>query len=169
MQLPQKNKNLTAIIIVLALVVVAVKATIAYILTTGFSRFALGPKPTATEQIVEATTVPASPTPEAEASEEPEATPVTVENTPTPSSSLDPQTNAMLDKIEDQVRQVRKLSIDETVPRHVYTPEELRDYVSNEMLEEFDEMESKNDLRRLALLGLMPDDLDLRKIGRAHV
>lgn len=164
MQLPQKNKNLTAIIIVLALVFVALMATIAYILTTGFSRFALGPKPTATEQIVEATTVPASPTPEAEASEEPEATPVTVENTPTPSSSLDPQTNAMLDKIEDQVRQVRKLSIDETVPRHVYTPEELRDYVTNEMLEEFDEMESKNDLRRLALLGLMPDDLDLRKL-----
>ena len=165
MQFSKNNKTLLAIIIILVLVLCAFIAILALIFVSGFNRFAQPYSPAATEAKVEATTIPQEttqsiPTPTAPASSEAEST----KAVETPAATLDPQTEAMLDKIEDQVSQVRKLSMDEAVPRQVYTPEELRAYVNEEMLKEFDEMESKQDLRRYALLGFFPKDLDLRKL-----
>ena len=157
MQFSKNNKTLLAIIIIWVLVLCAIMAIVALIFVSGFNRLTLPFRPPATQAKVEATTMPqelVQNTPEAESTNTAE----------TPVATLDPQTAAILDKIEGQVSQVRKLNIDEAVPRHVYTPEELRAYVNEEMLKEFDEMESKQDLRRFALLGFFPKDMDLRKL-----
>ncbi len=166
MQFSKNNKTLLAIIIILVLVFCALMTTLAVIYTTGFNRLSRPFKPAATQAKVEATTIPQETTQSTAIPVAETPIPESTESatTPAPVATLDPQTAAMLDKIEGQVRQVRKLNMEEAVPRHVYTPEELRAYVNDDMLEEFDEMESKQDLRRYALLGFFPKDMDLRKL-----
>lgn len=161
MQLSGTNKKtLIAIIIILVAVLCATVTILTVVLFKGYYRFSNLSQAVTTQATLETSNTPQQPTQSLSGQMVPSEEPAT----PAPVATLDPKTSAMLDKIENQVSQVRELSMDEAIPRHVYSPEELRDYVNEEMLKEFDEMDSKKDLRRLALLGLFPREMDLRKL-----
>ncbi|HOH92424.1 MAG TPA: hypothetical protein PK791_03565 [Anaerolineaceae bacterium] len=180
MQFGKNNKTIIITIVVLTLVFLAILITIGVIISKGLIRRAETQSFTQTAVVAEsqasntpqiptpqATNTPdtASPTEDAETHAEPSPTAeATATPTQNPSVSLDPETEAIMDSIEEQVREIRRLDIDHDIPRRVLSPEELNVYVNEDLLEDFDETASTASIRRFALLGLYPRDLEMRSM-----
>jgi hypothetical protein len=93
-----------------------------------------------------------------------EATPsITITETPTPieTSGLDPEILAQMDEIEAQVMEMRGLRSTAPVPRTLLSNEELRQRVLDDFLADYSEEEARDDVRVLALLGLIDPNFDL--------
>ena len=99
------------------------------------------------------------PTPEAIVTPTPEPTPE-----PTPSVTLEPEIAQMMDQIEEQISEVRLLEMSERIPRKVYSRDELREFVREEMLEDLDEEAESNNVRFYNLLGLLPEGLEMKTL-----
>lgn len=66
-----------------------------------------------------------------------------------------------MDQIEQQVIQLRGLQPSGPVERGLLSPEELRQYVIDDFFQDYSEQEARNDVRTLALLGLIDPQFDL--------
>lgn len=168
MQLPGKNtKPYLAIILVLAIIFFAIWTFLGIILIRGIKALPTSSQATA-ELVLE--TQPTKPlpnkTPHPKTTQETVDPIETQEPEPEPESgaTLDPQTEKMMDRIEQQVSEVRSLTMDKRIPRKVLTSEELRVYVEEEMLEEFDDEGSLEDMRKYALLGFFERGFELRPL-----
>lgn len=174
MQLPGKNtKPYLAIILVLAIIFFAIWTLLGIILIRGIKAIPTSSQATA-ELVLE--TQPTKPlpnkTPQPKPTEEVDDPVETQEPDPEPEpepepgsvATLDPQTEEMMDRIEQQVSEVRSLTMDKRIPRKVLTSEELRVYVEEEMLEEFDDEGSLEDMRKYALLGFFERGFELRPL-----
>lgn len=80
------------------------------------------------------------------------------------SATLDAKTEEAMNLIEEQVSQIRLLSVKDAIPRKVLSPDELRAYVEEELLEDLEDEDAQEDVRRFALLGLFPPDLEMRQL-----
>jgi hypothetical protein len=81
--------------------------------------------------------------------------------TPPPSAGLPAEIASQMDEIEAQVIELRGLEPDGEVERDLLTPEQLREHVVNNLLEDYTEEEARNDTRVLAAMGLLDPDFDL--------
>lgn len=158
----KNNEPYIAIILILAIVFFAIMVAFGAILLKGL-RSNAWVNPPAVELEPEAIAPPQEP--------QPADIPVTAEETEqvdneevTPSATLDPKTEVAMNLIEEQVSQIRLLTVEDAIPRKVFSPEELRAYVEEEMLEDLEDEDAQEDVRRLALLGLFPPDLDMRQL-----
>lgn len=68
----------------------------------------------------------------------------------------------MINTIETQVSQIRGLSLSDPIPRILISPEELREIVVNEFFADYSEEDARRDVLILSLIGLLPQDFDLR-------
>ncbi len=79
----------------------------------------------------------------------------------TPSAEIRPAVLQRMQQIEDQVVQLRGLVPLGPVERRLLTPDELRQRVMDDFLEDYSQEEARDDVRVLALFGLLPPDYDL--------
>jgi hypothetical protein len=170
MQLPGKNtKPYLAIILVLAIIFFAIWTLLGIILIRGIKALPTSSQATA-ELVLETQPTKTLPnkTPQPKTTQEADDPAETQEPEPEPEpesgATLDPQTEKMMDRIEQQVSEVRSLTMDKRIPRKVLTSEELRVYVEEEMLEEFDDEGSLEDMRKYALLGFFERGFELRPL-----
>ena len=165
------NTPYIAIILILAIIFFAIVALLGFILLRGSKAIIpFSQKPSTIAEMAQTPSPRPSKTPRPE---QPTASPVEPEETqtaeetqpvsqePGSEATLDPKTEQMMDLIEEQVRQTRLLTIEARIPRKVLTPDELRAYVREDMLEDLDEEDSKEDVRHYALLGFFERDLDM--------
>ena len=87
--------------------------------------------------------------------------PVTETPTPMQTTGLDPEIQAQMDEIEDQVIEMRGLRTTGPVPRSLLTTEDLRQHVLDDFLADYSDEEARDDVRVLALLGLLDPEFDL--------
>ena len=78
-----------------------------------------------------------------------------------PEIELDPEIEAQMDEIENQVMEMRGLRSTSPVPRTLLTTEELRQRVLDDFLADYSEEEARDDVRVLSLLGLIEPNFDL--------
>lgn len=97
--------------------------------------------------------------------EPPPSDPLTPEHptTPDPSSgdAIPPEVDRQMDQIEREVIELRGLQPTRPVARGLLSPEELREYVIDDFLQDYSEQEARDDVRTLALLGLIDPQFDL--------
>ncbi|HQA28139.1 MAG TPA: hypothetical protein PLA02_02840, partial [Brevefilum fermentans] len=67
-------------------------------------------------------------------------------------------------EIEDQVSQLRGLTLLEEVPKVIMTSEALEDRVVNDFFAEYTDEDARQDVIIMALLGLLPADFDLKNL-----
>jgi hypothetical protein len=87
--------------------------------------------------------------------------PITETPVPTETTGLSPEILAQMDEIETQVMEIRGLRSTNSVPRTLLTTEQLRQRVLDDFLADYSEEEAKDDVRVLAMLGLIEPDFDL--------
>ncbi|OGO16402.1 MAG: hypothetical protein A2Z14_04530 [Chloroflexi bacterium RBG_16_48_8] len=87
--------------------------------------------------------------------------PITETPASTEATSFDPKIRAQMDEIEVQVMELRGLRSTGPVPRTLLTTEELRQRVLDDFLADYSEEEARDDVRVLALLGLIDPNFDL--------
>jgi hypothetical protein len=80
---------------------------------------------------------------------------------PAPESSLPAQVVTQMDEIQAQVADLRGLPPLETVDRYLLTPEQLRERVMNDFLEDYYREDARDDAIVLAALGLLDPQFDL--------
>jgi hypothetical protein len=68
----------------------------------------------------------------------------------------------MIHEIENQVIQIRGLHPTEFVDRTLITADELRQIVADDFFSDYSEQDARNDVLILSLLGLLPEDFDLK-------
>jgi hypothetical protein len=95
-------------------------------------------------------------------------TQTTQESTKEAGSSIDSTTgelssdvSAQMDEIEQQVQQLRGLQAASPLNRTVITTDELNDIVINDFFSDYTADEAADDVRELALIGLLPEGFDL--------
>jgi hypothetical protein len=116
------------------------------------------------------------PTPEIELTLEPETPVPTDEPASTPDTATDPAPQVettqpgselpegvaeQMDEIEQQVIELRGLSPTGEVSRDLLTPEQLRQHVIDDFLEDYTAEEARDDALTLAAFGLLEPDFDL--------
>jgi len=79
-------------------------------------------------------------------------------------TSLPNKTVAAMLEIEDQVSQLRGLTLLEEVPKVIMTSEALEDRVVNDFFAEYTDEDARQDVIIMALLGLLPADFDLKNL-----
>lgn len=79
----------------------------------------------------------------------------------TPASGIPPSIAAQMDQIQDQVVDLRGLQPENPVDRDLLTPEQLRQRVVDDFLEDYAQEEANNDAISLAAFGLIDADFDL--------
>jgi hypothetical protein len=80
---------------------------------------------------------------------------------PSPGSNLPADVSNQMDKIQEQVIELRGLASTGPVRRSLLTQEELRQHVVNDFLKDYTQAESQKDALVLAALGLLTPDFDL--------
>jgi len=80
---------------------------------------------------------------------------------PTETTGLDLEILEQMDEIEVQVMDLRGLWTTGPVPRSLLTKDELRQRVMEDFLADYTEVEAQDDVRVLALLGLLEPEFDL--------
>lgn len=84
--------------------------------------------------------------------------------TPTQTAHLSsplPEEHAALEAITDEVEQLRELDSDAPLALTFMTPEELRDWLVEELAEDYSPEEARRDVRVYAALELLPPETDL--------
>ncbi len=83
--------------------------------------------------------------------------------TPGPASgaAIPPEVDRQMDQIEREVIELRGLQPNAPVARGLLTPDELRQYVIDDFLQDYSEEEARDDARTLALFGLIDPQFDL--------
>ena len=110
----------------------------------------------------EPTEPPRLPTPEPPAGGTPQGGGGPVDGTD--SAPLPPDVRQAMEEIERQVSELRGLSISHEVTRAVLTPEQLRDRVINDFLEDYTPEEMQDDRQVLSVFGLLEADYDLYQL-----
>ena len=80
---------------------------------------------------------------------------------PSPGSNLPADISNQMDKIQEQVIELRGLASTGPVTRSLLTQEGLREHVVNDFLKDYTQAESQEDALVLATLGLLAPDFDL--------
>ena len=107
-----------------------------------------------------ATIVPPTNTPLPTDTPTPTATPLPTD-TPTPTPEIPPEMSAEMDAIAEQITTMRGLSLPDDFEVEVFDQDELDDYVSDLLQDEYPEDESFRDLVTLSYLGLISPYFDL--------
>lgn len=81
--------------------------------------------------------------------------------TPPPGSNIPAEVSSQMDRIQDQVIELRGLTSTGPVMRSLITPEGLRQHVINDFLKDYTQEEMRADSIVLATLGLLAPDFDL--------
>lgn len=88
-----------------------------------------------------------------------------LDQTPTPSCPrIEGELLTEMQTIEDQVIQLRGLQPARVVERKLFTSEDLRLNVTDDFLADYTVEEAQTDSKMLFLLGLLPQDFDLRQL-----
>ena len=81
---------------------------------------------------------------------------------PTQQSELPDELADVILQIESQVSQIRGLSAPQPVDRSLITLEELEEIVAEDFFSEYSDQDARQDVLILSLLGLLPEDFDLK-------
>lgn len=81
---------------------------------------------------------------------------------PTQQSELPDDLAEVILQIESQVSQIRGLSASQPVDRSLITLEELEEIVAEDFFSEYTDQDARQDVLILSLLGLLPEDFDLK-------
>ena len=85
---------------------------------------------------------------------------------PTQQSELPDALSEVVLKIESQVSQIRGLSASQPVDRSLISLEELEQIVAEDFFSEYTDEDARQDVLILSLLGLLPEDFDLKSFYR---
>lgn len=80
---------------------------------------------------------------------------------PAEGGSIPAEVERQMDQIEQEVIDLRGLQPTASVARGLLSPEELRQYVIDDFLQDYSEEEARHDVRTLALFGLIDPEYDL--------
>jgi hypothetical protein len=80
---------------------------------------------------------------------------------PVPETSLPAEVLTQMDTLQGQVVELRGLQPIESVDRYLLTPQQLRERVMNDFLEEYSQEDARDDTLVLAALGLLDSQFDL--------
>lgn len=89
-------------------------------------------------------------------------TPTSDDALPTQESELPDALSEVLLQIESQVSQIRRLSASQPVDRRLISLEELEEIVAEDFFSEYSAEDARQDVLILSLLGLLPEDFDLK-------
>jgi len=89
-------------------------------------------------------------------------TPTLDDALPTQQSDLPDALSEVIVQIESQVSQIRGLSASQPVDRSLITMEELEEIVAEDFFSEYTDQDARQDVLILSLLGLLPEDFDLK-------
>ena len=78
-----------------------------------------------------------------------------------PDQNLSEQMTEILNKIEQQVSNIRGLMLNVPIEQTLISAEELNEIVVNEFFSEYSDQDARNDVLVLSLLGLLPETYDL--------
>ncbi len=82
-------------------------------------------------------------------------------HSPSPGASVPADIATQMDRIQEQVIELRGLESTGSVKRSLISQESLRQHVINDFLEDYTQEEMKNDVITLSTLGLLPPDFNL--------
>lgn len=153
-----KNKN---ILLSCLVILVVTCVCLFFILISGVVVSSIWPFSLGQGELISPTPGVSLPTPVSEG--EDSLNPMPTEDTLTePVDPLPDEIAEVVLEIEEQVSQIRGLTLQTSVPRIMMTPEELQDIVVNEFFADYSDEDARQDVLVLSLLGLLPADFDLK-------